>query len=152
MEEFVHIKICGWSGCDIAVESVNLNTGKLYYHCDTHRRDRKVYSQTYFKKNKVRQNRVTLENYHKLRKRVLDMYGSKCQCCGEEQEAFLALDHVNGGGQKHRRERGAQGVYRDALAAYDPDRFQVLCHNCNFATHTCGVCPHTLAKENHRAQ
>ena len=37
-----------------------------------------------------------------LRKKALDRYGSVCQCCGESQYEFLCIDHINGGGEKHR--------------------------------------------------
>jgi hypothetical protein len=65
-----------------------------------------------------------------------------------DHEVFLALDHVNGGGRKHRKQRGGNyGVYKDAIAKHDPDRFRILCHNCNFAIHQFGACPHSLARE-----
>ena len=147
MVQDLEIKICGWDGCKNNVESVNKRTDKLYFYCDSHRFARKTHSKTYHSKYQERQNRVTLENYHKLRKRVLDMYGHTCVCCSVIGDGFLALDHVHNDGKEHRALRGKHGVYRDAVAEYRPDRFQILCHNCNIAkSNNGGVCPHTLAK------
>jgi hypothetical protein len=85
----------------------------------------------------------------KLRKEVLDHYGGVCACCGESQLEFLALDHKNGGGTKHRTELGIRGqamwswVKREGF----PELFQVLCHNCNQAKGYYGSCPHGKSTE-----
>src|SRR5579859_8227770 len=42
--------------------------------------------------------------YTNRKKSVLDHYGWACACCGETVVAFLCIDHVNGGGNKHREE------------------------------------------------
>lgn len=66
-----------------------------------------------------------------------------CACCGESQVEFLALDHINGGGARHRR--GGQSASSIALWVQRhgfPPGFQVLCHNCNLAKGFYGVCPH----------
>ena len=72
-------------------------------------------------------------------------YGGACQCCGETELVFLAIDHVDGGGNQHRKEIGASGsttIYRWLEANDYPEGFQVLCHNCNYArSQPCG-CPH----------
>lgn len=70
-------------------------------------------------------------------------YGGKCTCCGEEQYEFLVIDHVNGGGDNHRREIGRGAVVYRWLADHGyPDGFQVLCHNCNSSLGHYGYCPH----------
>ena len=79
------------------------------------------------------------------RKAVLDGYGNACACCHEDRSEFLALDHVGGGGAKHRRELGATSshrVYRDVIAREFPPEFRLLCHNCNMASAIYGRCPH----------
>lgn len=84
------------------------------------------------------------ERYVRLRDRVLAHYGSRCVCCGETTKEFLALDHKNGNGQKHRKELGGGAIkmYRWVVKNGFPDIFQVLCHNCNMAFGCCGYCPH----------
>ena len=77
-----------------------------------------------------------------LRQEVLDAYGRFCVCCGEDTEVFLVIDHVDGGGNAHRREIGSHGLYYWLKRSGWPTGFQTLCHNCNHAKHVLGVCPH----------
>lgn len=83
-----------------------------------------------------------------LRQQVLDAYGARCLCCGEEGDVFLTIDHVNNDGAEHRRELGSSGgpqFYRDIIERGFPPEFQVLCFNCNMAKHLRGECPHQSA-------
>jgi hypothetical protein len=93
---------------------------------------------------KYDKNKTTIKSswYYKLRNTVVDGYGAKCACCGETCRAFLALDHVNGGGNKQRKEAGPSAHYADALRRNYPPDYQLLCHNCNIAKSIQGVCPH----------
>jgi hypothetical protein len=59
------------------------------------------------------------------------------------------LDHVNGGGNAHRRSLSRNGsmvgsstFYRWVVTNGFPDSFQLLCHNCNFAKGVGTRCPH----------
>lgn len=80
----------------------------------------------------------------KLRQEVLDAYGNKCKCCGETQQEFLAIDHVNNDGAEHRREI-RRPIYRWLRQnGFPQDRFQILCHNCNMAKAMYGMCPHQV--------
>lgn len=82
--------------------------------------------------------------YYGMRLRVLKHYGDKCACCGENTEAFLCLDHINGGGNQHRKEFKSKvfSLYKWIENNNFPGGFQILCSNCNMAKHTKGVCPH----------
>lgn len=78
-----------------------------------------------------------------IRLYVLFEYGGRCACCGETEPKMLAIDHIEGGGKKHRNSRDvgrniATWLVRNGL----PDGFRVLCHNCNFARGIFGGCPH----------
>jgi hypothetical protein len=76
---------------------------------------------------------------------VIAHYGGKCACCGESRREFLAIDHVHGGGMKHRTEIGGGGgatMVEWIIKHNFPDRFRVLCHNCNQAIGYYGACPH----------
>jgi protein-arginine kinase activator protein McsA len=79
-----------------------------------------------------------------LREEVLKEYGYKCACCGESREEFLAIDHINGGGNTHRRLlRSHDGLYRYLKKnGFPKDNFRLLCHNCNMAIGIYGYCPH----------
>lgn len=81
-----------------------------------------------------------------LRRDAIAAYGGKCVCCGEDNPAFLTIDHVGGGGTKHRKSLGGGG---EAIYAwlkregYPKEGFRLLCMNCNWATsRNGGVCPH----------
>jgi hypothetical protein len=55
---------------------------------------------------------------------------------------FLAIDHVDNSGAKHKKEiGGAAYFYRWLRNNGYPPGFQVLCFNCNWAK-SHGGCPH----------
>lgn len=60
----------------------------------------------------------------------------KCACCGETEIRFLELDHINGGGNKERKNLfkyyiGGKMFYRWLIQNNFPEGYQVLCCNCN---------------------
>lgn len=68
----------------------------------------------------------------------------KCACCGESITEFLAIDHIEGGGNKERKRVGSgQPFFRWLEQNGYPLGYQVLCHNCNMARAFYGACPHT---------
>lgn len=84
-----------------------------------------------------------------MRLAIFRFYGKgqvACACCGEPQYEFLSIDHIAGGGSKHRREHGMTGhaFYRWLIKEGFPDGYRVLCHNCNMAKGFYGVCPHEV--------
>ncbi len=83
--------------------------------------------------------------YQGIREAVFSAYGHACSCCGETESAFLCIDHMNGGGNKHRLEIGQGSLYPWLVQNNFPQGFQVLCHNCNFAK-SHGGCPHQKEK------
>lgn len=86
------------------------------------------------------------KNFAVWQKAVLNHYGSKCACCGEDEPMFLTVDHVNNDGNIHRKEqgKGTDKLYRWLVKNNFPEGFQLLCWNCNCGKHrNGGVCPHT---------
>ena len=81
----------------------------------------------------------------RLRQAILDAYGRECECCGEQEESFLTLDHIGGGGAEHRRESGSH-VYADLQRKGFPPGHRILCFNCNWAYWISEHCPHQKAK------
>ena len=72
-------------------------------------------------------------------------YGGKCNCCGESCMEFLTIDHINGGGTKHRKSLGIPTgfpFYIWLIKNNFPEGFQVLCYNCHMAKTYYGYCPH----------
>jgi hypothetical protein len=69
----------------------------------------------------------------------------RCQCCGEDEEQFLALDHIDGAGPRHpTRRSGGNSFYAWLMKQSFPPGLQVLCHNCNCAKGKDRDCPHVL--------
>jgi hypothetical protein len=70
--------------------------------------------------------------------------GGKCACCGEDKLEFLAIDHIDNNGNEERNKLGISGnmFYRWLIKNDFPSGYQVLCHNCNQAKGSFGVCPH----------
>ncbi len=79
-----------------------------------------------------------------FRAKVLSAYGGKCACCGETEAAFLAVDHIFGGGGKHRKSVHGH-IYPWLVRNGYPAGFRLLCHNCNCARGYYGYCPHEVA-------
>ena len=78
-------------------------------------------------------------------------YGGKCECCGEAKGEFLSIDHINGGGSKHRRKENTQISNWLRQRGY-PKGYRVLCHNCNMAIGLYGECPHKTGKSKIRME
>lgn len=63
---------------------------------------------------------------------AFSMLGGVCSGCGEDELEFLTLEHVNGGGYQHRKERGRRSIYSDiSRERVDLSGYTVLCRNCN---------------------
>lgn len=101
---------------------------------------RKKYLADHGKKEDTR-NKRKISN-RKIRERLFEGYGGKCVCCGESRFEFLALDHVNGGGRQERKTKSTQQIALSAIRDGFPDKYRVLCHNCNQAIGWYGICPH----------
>ena len=75
--------------------------------------------------------------------------GAVCRCCGETEESFLTLDHINDDGALWRRVQFGAGNNGAGLRTYAwckangyPPIFQVLCWNCQHGKRRKGICPH----------
>jgi hypothetical protein len=71
----------------------------------------------------------------------IEAYGGKCVCCGESEQKFLTIDHIN------ERDEGDVWTGKRLWAklkslGYPKDNYQLLCFNCNWAKYYYGVCPH----------
>lgn len=83
----------------------------------------------------------------RLREEVLAAYGSRCACCGESEPCFLSVDHIHNDGVAHRKEVPGWRLYTWLrIMGFPKDRFQLLCHNCNFSKGRYGNCPHEVAR------
>jgi hypothetical protein len=99
--------------------------------------------------NKIRIREFKKEHQRKLRLHVLEIYGNQCICCEETEPKFLTIDHVFGGGTKHRKLLGGgDKLYRALVKVGVPQKeFQLLCWNCNAAKGLYGECPHMTKRK-----
>lgn len=86
---------------------------------------------------------------NKRRMAALSYYSNgdiKCACCEDGHIEFLVIDHINGGGRKHRAEigDGGQSIFSWLKKNNYPQGYRVLCHNCNSSLGHYGYCPHEL--------
>lgn len=85
-----------------------------------------------------------------LRLRLIQGYGSKCNCCGESMIEFLDLDHVNNDGHIDRKQFSWTAMYKKVIAENFPPQYQILCSNCNQGKRrNNGICPHKKACNDH---
>ena len=104
----------------------------------------KVYHQTLMEKDPER-SRAVKRNYNRRQRLIaLQKYGGtppKCACCKESEIKFLAIDHINNDGAEHRR-KCKMNLHIWLKKHNYPKGFQILCHNCNMAKGSWGICPH----------
>jgi len=83
--------------------------------------------------------------------KVIENYGGKCICCGENELGFLTIDHGNNDGAAHRKKictKGGTWFYSWIIKNNFPNNLglQVLCWNCNSGRQMNGsICPHILS-------
>jgi len=84
-----------------------------------------------------------------LREKILALYGSNCNCCGESKNEFLTIDHVKNNGSSERKKFGHRQTLYNAILekGYTPLEYQILCMNCNWGKRRLGICPHKVSKE-----
>ena len=83
--------------------------------------------------------------YEKLRLDTLRHYSPNltCQKCGFDDSRALTIDHIDGGGDAHRRDLaksvsrmpGCWYLYRWLRDNGYPPGYRALCMNCQFITH-----------------
>ncbi len=119
-----------------------------YFYCDKNKKDGfrsecKKCHRNYYKNNRSRYRQYYIDHADRHNKnvkkcrggiklKVINHYGGKCTCCGEAELIFLTIDHINGGGRRHRKEKGGLHFYIWLIHNNSPRGFQVLCWNCNY--------------------
>ena len=153
--------------CPIRIMSQSESSRKYYVK---NREKRKTASKEYYVKNKkminekkkvwydknatkseFREHYQLIEKLARLRRKclVMDKYGGKCSCCGENRSEFLSIDHINGNGNQHRKQIVGK-IYPWLKRNKFPPGFQVLCHNCNMSKEWNSICPHKRDKDGKR--
>jgi formate-dependent nitrite reductase cytochrome c552 subunit len=87
------------------------------------------------KRQKTRKVRIERKQCRdKKRKTLLKLLGGKCVRCGFDDWRALQIDHIDGGGRKHRRKfNNILGYYNDIEKSIisEEGKYQLLCANCN---------------------
>lgn len=112
-----------------------------------YREDNCIWQKRYRDKNKEKLIAYNKKYREGFKKKVLDHYGAKCSCCGDAHIEFLSVDHIGGGGARHRKEIGSGGLYRWLVNNNFPPGFRILCFNCNLSRGHFGYCPHERESE-----
>lgn len=123
--------------------------------CDTCSRQRREYTANWSRARPGRHAKYHRNYIKSVRTAALRHYsGGKpyCACCGESTPEFLTIDHIGGGGTRHRRELSRGGMSGSAIYIFlkkreYPDGFQVLCLNCNWARGRGSACPHEKRRD-----
>jgi len=101
-------------------------------------------------KNKEKKNAYYKQHSNLTKKQAFLHYSNgviQCACCGELEEDFLTLDHIDGRKKwNHNKSFVGGKLYAWLVKNNYPDGFQVLCYNCNCAKGKLGICPHQNKK------
>ena len=101
----------------------------------------KEYAKKYRAKHRASLSNKQTIYIRKKRVTLIELMDSKCVCCGEDDPIYLQVDHVYNDGYKD-NVRTSSGISRAKVTVKQyletPDRFQLLCSNCNHAKHKNG--------------
>lgn len=106
----------------------------------------------YWERDKPKYLAYASKNRLKTKLLILTHYGGgKCAClmCGENRLACLTIDHIKGGGRKHRQEANIYGrqFYQWLKNNKFPGGYQTLCANCQLVKRVVnGECPGNRSK------
>jgi hypothetical protein len=101
--------------------------------------ERKKYNRKYLENNRDRHREINRQWEIKKKIEILTYYGDgipACVLCGHNKINSLSIDHINGGGLKHRKSignrNGGNTFYRWLSKNNFPDGYRTLCMNCQF--------------------
>lgn len=96
------------------------------------RRDKALlYSREHYQANKETRKKQATFLRQAVVKQIHAHLGSKCALCGFSNPVALQIDHLDGGGYRHRKvASGGMQYYKEILAGIK--NYQILCANCNF--------------------
>lgn len=114
--------------------NVGLEKTKMY-----DREKKKAYQRQWVKDNPLLVKAYQKKQNEKLKAQTMSNYSKgqpECARCGITDIDVLTIDHINGGGNKHRKQLGfgngcGLAFYRWLRQNSFPEGYQVLCFNCN---------------------
>jgi hypothetical protein len=111
------------------------------------RAHKRRYDKQWRKENPDKVLKHATDRHDRMKRKVIEAYGGKCECCEETDLHFLTIDHVAGfvpDEHKFKSGRRISGTAFLALLEKEgfPDTCRVLCWNCNCSRAYYGFCPH----------
>lgn len=109
------------------------------------------YTKEYRAANRALLLQKRVEYKKQCKAKVIEMYGGKCECCGELNHAFLNIDHINNDGEEKRKAINGQNVIFVYLSTkpVDFENYRLMCFNCNCARRfqPDKLCPHQIEQD-----
>lgn len=98
---------------------------------DRTRAKRLEYSRKHYQEHKEQRKKRANDRRRAKVVEIFTKLGDKCSICGFDNNVALQIDHINGGGYRHRKvSGGGETYYCDILR--NISSFRLLCANCNF--------------------
>lgn len=112
-----------------------VNEWKRVWH-NEHKEEMKKIKREYWRKNKEQLTQKRKEKRVELKTKIIKAYSKEMKCanCGLADLKNLTIDHLNGNGERHRRNSGLSGGYSFYYWLQKknfPPGYQVLCFGCN---------------------
>lgn len=110
-----------------------LKIQRLYYK--NHKKQAADWYKEYYQNHRDKRIQDYKQGNQQIKREVLTYYGNgklACVKCGCDDVRALTIDHINGGGEIHRKAIGTRPMYRWLKNNNLPLGFQTLCNNCNF--------------------
>ena len=130
------------------VENKEERLKKQREYTNKHRDHINKLAREYHERNKEKINKQTRDRYYKnhekaiesgkkyrekVRLQVIEHYSKEkncCELCGMADIDVLTIDHIFGGGRKHRKELKGQRIDNWLIKNNFPEGYRILCMNC----------------------
>ena len=116
----------------------HFNEWQRKYYSDPERKEKKRKSnlRTYYKyheKYRLKQRKQSKKKRQEEKITIINHYSKGkncCELCGITNIIVLTIDHINGGGNIHRKETGNAHIAHWLIKKNFPEGFRILCFNC----------------------
>ncbi len=102
-------------------EKHNKQNMETYYR---HHKEYRLKARIYTKNRTIKEKLIVFNHYSKGK--------NCCELCGTTDKDVLSVDHINGGGVKHRKDMKGSHIEHWLIKNNFPDGFRILCMNCQF--------------------
>jgi hypothetical protein len=111
-----------------------VNREKVLQNCRRYRKDNPRCT--------IKTAEASRSHWTRVKLKVFNHYGTECACCGQDVFEFMTIDHIHGGGCKHRKQLGKSGIafYLHLIKEGFPPGYQTLCWDCQHGRRI-GFCP-----------